>query len=300
MHPGFTFVMLVQDSQQGAQQYASQYDTDFCSFLYGLNDRSAINDNYPPATDVHVPLTASSCTTSSGRFDFLQHFSSTRSKSASFLTPKEPQLTLMEHYARLKSQQHVKSQLQPAAQAVSPSGCCVAPQPAPATLCLATSSDAGPAKSPCPAPQNCSEPRQNLDQRQLELVSSSMPSTHCMPAPPKDKVRSLDSIFQHPWVASHLQDLTSCFSVGKADEHMTHLLDLNPHSCHSPTKSCDSLTPNSFKSANSVSRYDMQVCCCSVPVVQCTHTHTHLCLPARTQGLLFSWRQVVMPPSCSA
>ena len=68
----------------------------------------------------------------------------------------------------------------------------------------------------------------------------------------------MKEIFQHSRVASHLQDLSSCFSAGKAEEHLTHLLDLQHKASGSLSMSHDSHAPSSFTPTNLASPSDLQ------------------------------------------
>lgn len=79
----------------------------------------------------------------------------------------------------------------------------------------------------------------------------------------------MKEIFQHPWVATHLQDLSSCFSAGKAEEHLTHLLDLKRKGSGSLSMPHDSHAPSSSTPTHSASPSDLQV----FPAPARTHVH---------------------------
>ncbi len=242
--------MHLQDFQIGGQQLEGKHDTGIFDFLCGANASSESEPSFsqPPVPQAPV-FSEHSCNSSSSNFGFLDHFSSAFSLSGSPPSPRDQQLSLMEHYKMLKSQQNLQSvPAQPLAQRYIQSG------PPPPTCRPFTMPPPAANNYSSPA-QACSPVAQTLDQGQLTLLHGNMLSPS--PATPSSS-KSIEEIFQHPWVASHLQELTSCFSLGKAEEHMAHLLDLKPKACGSPTKSHESHTPSS-NSANSTEPCNAQV-----------------------------------------
>ena len=187
---------------------------------------------------------------SCGNTGVLDRFSSAFSMSGS-RSPKDEQLTLTEHYIRLKQQQ--KQQL--ALQHVTPS------------YTQSSFTTAGMPAAPLSLTSSQSSVAHNFDARQLEFMQSSLsydPPVPLSSTPPTEASvpddKAMEKIYEHPWVVSHLQELTSCFSLGMVQEHMAHLLDLpkSKDSGGSPSYSRESHTPCPEHSSSN-SMYDLQV-----------------------------------------
>ncbi|KAL0018396.1 hypothetical protein WJX77_007826 [Trebouxia sp. C0004] len=162
---------------------------------------------------------------------------------------KEPQMTLLEHYAKLKIQRRVKSVAQTHEQNM-----CALTSYTPATPHSPVTSCSSQIQLPCPAPDNHAQAAQSSDRIHNDIVHSD--TSNFASSPCKDT--TMKEIFQHPWVASHLQDLSSCFSAGKAEEHLTHLLDLKQKGGRSLSMSHDSHAPSSSSPTNSTSPSKLQ------------------------------------------
>ena len=243
--PGVISVSSTQAVEASGQQLDATHDA-------GVLDYCADFDSELSLLSLPVPCMSlqNSHFSSCGNTGLLDHFSSAFSMSGS-RSPKDEQLTLMEHYTRLKQQQKQQLALQHVTPSYTQSSFTTARMPA-APLSLTSSQ---------------SSVAHNFDARQLEFMQSSLlydPPVHLSSTPsteasvPDDK--AMEKIYEHPWVVSHLQELTSCFSLGMVQEHMAHLLDLpkSKDSGGSPSYSREShtLCP---KHSSSTSMYDLQV-----------------------------------------
>lgn len=147
-------------------------------------------------------------------------------------------MTLMEHYARLKGQRRVKIIAQTHEQSM-----CALASYAPATPHSPASSCFSQAQLPCPAPAPHGHAAHSSDHIRIAVIHTDTSNVSSASSLRKDT--TMKDIFQHPWVASHLQDLSSCFSAGKAEEQLTHLLDLKHKGSGSLSMSRDSHAPSS-------------------------------------------------------
>lgn len=221
----------------------------------------------PQSLVPEVSFTDNSCNSSFSNFDYLEHLGSAFSMPRSPCPPLEPQMTLMEHYARLKSQRRIKTVAQTHEQNM-----CALASYTPATPHSHATSCFSQAQLPCPAPDNDAPAAHSSDHIHIGVFHSdtsnvSSASSQCKDTPVKDT--TMKEIFQHPWVATHLQDLSSCFSAGKAEEHLTHLLDLKRTGRESLSMSHDSHAPSSSTPTNPASPSDLQV----FPAPAWTHVH---------------------------
>ncbi len=250
--------LLTQDSQAGAQMHKGKHGAVFFEYHCGPCFSTGSETKCPQSLVPEASFTDSCCNSSFGNFDYLEHFGSAFPMPRSPCPPVEPQMTLMEHYARLKSQRRVKTIAQTHEQNM-----CALASYTPATPHSHASSCFSQAQLPCLAPDNQAH---SLDHIHIGVFHSDISNVSSATSPCKDT--SMKEIFRHPWVATHLQDLSSCFSAGKAEEHLTHLLDLKRKGRGSVSMSHDSHAPSSSTSTHSASP-DLQV----VPTPARTHVH---------------------------
>lgn len=246
---------LYRDSQAGAQKHKGKhgalYFESHCDPCFSTGSETTCSQSFLP----EVSFTENSCNSSFSNFDCLEHFSSAFSMPRSPCPPIEPQMTLMEHYARLKSQRPVKIIAQTHEQSM-----CALASYAPATPHSPATSCFSQAQLPCPAHAPAPDPHghaaHSSHHNHTGVFHSHTSHTSSASSPRKDT--TMKEIFQHPWVASHLQDLSSCFSAGKAEEHLTHLLDLKHKGSGSLSMSHDSHAPSSSTPADLARPSDLQ------------------------------------------
>ncbi|DBA91273.1 TPA: mitogen-activated protein kinase tyrosine protein phosphatase sdp1 [Trebouxia sp. C0005] len=239
---------LFGDSQAGAQKHKGKHGALFFEYHCGPCFSSGSETMCPRSLIPEMSFTDTSCNSSFSNFE---HFSSTFSLPRSPYQPTEPQMTLMEHYARLKSQRRFNSIAQRHEQNL-----CALASYTPTTPHSPVASCFTQAQLPCPAPDNHAHSAHRSDPIQIGVPHSDTSNISSASSSCKDT--TMKEIFQHPWVASHLQDLSSCFSAGKAEEHLTHLLDLKRKGSGSLTMSHDSHAPSSSTPANLASPSDLQ------------------------------------------
>ena len=254
--------LLTQDSEARAQQHKGKHGAMFYGYHCGPCFSTASETAYPQSFVPEVPVTDNSCNSSSSRFDYLERFSSAFSMPRSPCPPRELQMTLLEHYTRLKSQRRDKAIAQ-----IHEQNLCALASCTPATPQSHATSCFSQAQLPCPAPDDAYA-AQSLDHIHNGVFHSNTSNISSASCPCKDT--TMTEIFQHPWVASHLQDLSSCFSAGKAEEHLTHLLDLKHKGSGSLSMSHDSHAPSSSSPTNLASPFDLQVFTCSC-LLTCAH-----------------------------
>ncbi|DBA78003.1 TPA: hypothetical protein ACH3X1_009095 [Trebouxia sp. C0004] len=249
---------LYGDSQTVAQKHKGKHGALVFEYHCGPCFSTASQAMCPQLLVPEVSFINNSCNSSFSNFDYLEHFSSAFSTPRSPYPPTEPQMTLLEHYAKLKIQRRVKSVAQTHEQNM-----CALTSYTPATPHSPVTSCSSQIQLPCPAPDNHAQAAQSSDRIHNDIVHSD--TSNFASSPCKDT--TMKEIFQHPWVASHLQDLSSCFSAGKAEEHLTHLLDLKQKGGRSLSMSHDSHAPSSSSPTNSTSPSKLQV----FPAPACTH-----------------------------
>ncbi|KAL0054223.1 hypothetical protein WJX82_005720 [Trebouxia sp. C0006] len=191
---------LYGDSQAGAQTHKGKHGALFFEYHCGPCFSTGSETTCPQSLVPEASFTDNSCNSSFSNFDYLEHLGSAFSMPRSPCPPVEPQMTIMEHYARLKTH--------------------------------------------------------SSDHIHIGVVHSDTSNVSSASSQCKDT--SMKEIFQHPWVATHLQDLSSCFSAGKAEEHLTHLLDLKRKGSGSLSISHDSHAPSSSTPTDSASPSDLQ------------------------------------------
>lgn len=243
---------LYGDSQAGAQKHKGKHGAFLFEYHCAPCFSTASETTCPPSPVPEVPFIDNSCNSSySSNFDYLEHLSSAFSRPRSPCPPIDPQMTLEEYYARLKSQRHVKS----IAQTHEHNMCALASY-TPATPCSPRTSCFSQAQLPCLAPDNHVHAAQSSDLIHIGVFHHDVSNIPSASSPCKDT--TMKDIFQHPWVATHLQDLSSCFSAGKAEEHLTHLLDLKHKGSRSLNMFYDSHAPSSSSPSNATSPSDLQ------------------------------------------
>lgn len=252
----------MQDSQAGAQQHKGKHGAlcfdSHCEPCFSIGPETTRSQSFVP----EVSFTENSCNSSFSDFDCLEHFSSTFSMPRSPCPPIEPQMTLMEHYARLKGQRRVKIIAQTHEQSM-----CALASYAPATPHSPASSCFSQAQLPCPAPAPHGHAAHSSDHIRIAVIHTDTSNVSSASSLRKDT--TMKDIFQHPWVASHLQDLSSCFSAGKAEEQLTHLLDLKHKGSGSLSMSRDSHAPSSSTPTDFASP-DLQVVLAPACAHMCT------------------------------
>ncbi len=254
--------LLMQDSQAGAQMHKGKHGALFFEYHCGPCFSTGSETACPQSLVPEASFTDNSCNSSFSNFDYLEHFGSAFSMPRSPGPAVEPQMTLMEHYARLKSQRRVKTIAQTHEQNM-----CALASYTPATPHSHATSCFSQAQLPCPAPDNHSPAAHSSDHIHIGVFHSDTSNVSSASSPCKDT--TMKEIFQHPWVATHLQDLSSCFSAGKAEEHLSHLLDLKRKGSGSLSVSHDSHAPSSSTPTHSASPSDLQV----FPAPARTHVH---------------------------
>ncbi|DBB13322.1 TPA: mitogen-activated protein kinase tyrosine protein phosphatase sdp1, variant 2 [Trebouxia sp. C0006] len=242
---------LYGDSQAGAQTHKGKHGALFFEYHCGPCFSTGSETTCPQSLVPEASFTDNSCNSSFSNFDYLEHLGSAFSMPRSPCPPVEPQMTIMEHYARLKSQRRVKTVAQTHEQNM-----CALASYTPATPHSHATSCFSQAQLPCPAPDNHAPAAHSSDHIHIGVVHSDTSNVSSASSQCKDT--SMKEIFQHPWVATHLQDLSSCFSAGKAEEHLTHLLDLKRKGSGSLSISHDSHAPSSSTPTDSASPSDLQ------------------------------------------